>query len=267
MLLLVKGYRWLTSNARTGRHTRDMSSDTAQDYPGRPIRPLPRRRLRERLSLEAAGKIVYPPLTSMIKPTFFHPFTTAQEDERPQRQHPTDRARQDEIEHNYISRRNVKDVDSDDDYTELAYRSRYSRHSPDSSGRSYRYVQKPETRNNKPAPPASTTSSADGYDSFENTNNKKKRKIPTPGDAISNGILLQNDLVSLGISTPPNESPLREGDGNRAGQYFLFRGRMTDLRSCHVQAVSGRKAMVHLWTFGRGSQVVLVFKSLGKRHR
>lgn len=194
-----------------GRYIRDMASDTAQDhFPGRPIRPLPKRRLRERLSPEAADAIVYPPSAQAMSPLFFYPYNSAPEDEKVLRQHPTDRARQEEIEHNYISRRNAKETDSDEDYTELAYRNRYNRrHSPYPSrlspGTTYRYAQKQEAAHEKPAGPASTTSSADGYDSFENTNNKKKRKIPTPGDAISNGILLQNDLASLGISSPPPE--------------------------------------------------------------
>jgi len=203
--------------------TRDMSPDTVpEQYPGRPIRPLPKRRLRERLSPDVADSIVYPPTAPNIAPLFYYPYsTTATDGDRSQRQYPADRPREDDVEHNYISRRNVKEIDSDEDYVELAYRSRYSRHSPDPSGRSYRYVQKPEAaKYAKPDPPASITSSADGYDSFENTNNKKKRKIPTPGDAISNGILLSNDLASLGISGPTDDSPVREDVGNGAGQYY-----------------------------------------------
>ena len=214
MFLLVRLWHWLTGamfQRIIGRYIRDMASDTAQDhFSGRPIRPLPKRRLRERLSPEAADAIVYPPSAPAMSPVFFYPYNSPTEDEKAQRQHTTDRARPEEIEHNYISRRNAKEADSDEDYTELAYRSRYSRrHSPYPSslspGTSYRYAQKQEAAHEKPAGPASTTSSADGYDSFENTNNKKKRKIPTPGDAISNGILLQNDLASLGISSPPPE--------------------------------------------------------------
>lgn len=229
MFLLVRLWHWLTGamfQRVIGRYIRDMASDPVRDqYPGRPIRPLPKRRLRERLSPEAADKIVYPPTALAMSPVFFYPYNTASEDERAQRQHPTDRARQEETEHNYISRRNVKEVDSDEDYTELAYRSRYARrHSPYPSGlspgRSYRYAQKPEAPHETPAAPASPTSSADGYDSFENTNNKKKRKIPTPGDAISNGILHQNDLASLGIASPPEEAVPTDRGGNSEGQSY-----------------------------------------------
>jgi hypothetical protein len=199
-----------------------MSPDTASEqYPGRPIRPLPKRRLRERLSPDVADTIVYPPTAPAVPPLFYYPYSTAREADRSQRQHPVDRPRDDETEHNYISRRNVKEIESDEEYILKPYTSRYSRHSPDPSGRSYRYVQTPETaKYAKPDPPASTTSSVDGYDSFENTNNKKKRKIPTPGDAISNGILLSNDLASLGISSPTDDSAVREDFGSGAGQYY-----------------------------------------------
>jgi hypothetical protein len=112
--------------------------------------------------------------------------------------HPSERERQEEMERGYITRKCGDELDSDED--DAAYRSRiYSRHSETTTGRSYRYVQKPENKNPNPQAPASA-SSADSYDSFENTNNKKKRKIPTPGDSSLNGGHLSNDLAGMGIS-------------------------------------------------------------------
>jgi hypothetical protein len=185
----------------------DMSSETmSPTYPGRPIKPLPKRRLRERLSPEAVETIKYPPAPSTTTPLFYYPYSTGGEEDLRGGVYPVDRQKSEEIERNYISRRNGGEVDSEDEYHESPYRGRYSRHSPDISGRSYRYVQKPEPKYSKPEPPASTTSSADGYDSFENTNNKKKRKIPTPGDAGLNGIHLSNELASLGISSSIDET-------------------------------------------------------------
>lgn len=54
----------------------------------------------------------------------------------------------------------------------------------ESLGRSPRLLQKSDTsrHGHTPQAPPSAASSADGYDSFENTNNKKKRKIPTAGE-------------------------------------------------------------------------------------
>lgn len=133
-------------------------------------------------------------------PLFYHPYTI-REDIGPvkvvESEHPSNRERGDEVEpRGYISRRIGEELESDED--EVAYRSRvYSRHTADTTGRSYRYVQKPDTKHPIPHGPASAASSADGYDSFENTNNKKKRKIPTPGE---NGAHLVNEVGAMGLS-------------------------------------------------------------------
>jgi hypothetical protein len=180
-----------------------MSPDASSPYPDRPIRPLPKKPLRERLSPDVAQSIKYPPAPKTTTPLFYYGYNSRAENgtnELVEPPHPSERERADEIERNYISRRNGDELDSDED--EQAYRSRiYSRPSTDTPGRSYRYVQKPDTKHPNPQAPASIASSADGYDSFENTNNKKKRKIPTPGDSILNGAL-SNDLASMGISSP-----------------------------------------------------------------
>jgi hypothetical protein len=202
----------------------DMSPETVSStYPreGRPIAPLPKRRLRERLSPDVAESIKYPPAPATTAPLFYYPYSINGEEDARGGLYPVDRQRSDDIERNYISRRNGEEIDSDEDYHETAYRGRFARHSPDTSGRSYRYVQKPgSTSYSKPEPPPSTTSSADGYDSFENTNNKKKRKIPTPGDVGLNGIHLSNDLASLGISNSTDESLAREESINGVSKYY-----------------------------------------------
>jgi len=227
---------WLISilPLRTGHpspeSSRDMSPDSMSPiYPDRPIRPLPKRRLRERLSPDVADSIAYPPAPPTTKPLFYYPYSLNGEEDRPRgEQYQIDRQRADEIERNYISRRHGEDNDSEEDNHELAYRGRYSRHSPDNYGRSYRYVSKPEaSKYTKPDPPASTTSSADGYDSFENTNNKKKRKIPTPGDAGLNGMHLSNDLAMLGIS-PAVEDSLSRDDAGNISQYYVNGAAVSD---------------------------------------
>ncbi|KUJ09849.1 uncharacterized protein LY89DRAFT_597916 [Mollisia scopiformis] len=179
-----------------------MSPEAVSPYPERPIRPLPKRRLRERLSPDVAHSIKYPPAPKTTAPLFYPSYNIREETGAStfvESQHPSERERADEIERNYISRRNADELESDED--EAAYRSRfYSRHSADTTGRSYRYVQKPDAKHPNPQPPASTASSADGYDSFENTNNKKKRKIPTPGDSNLNGVHLSSEMAGMGIS-------------------------------------------------------------------
>ncbi|KAH8590778.1 hypothetical protein B0O99DRAFT_520857 [Bisporella sp. PMI_857] len=183
-----------------------MSPDTVSLYPDRPIRPLPKKPLRERLSPEVASTIKYPPAPKTTTPLFQYGYSRDENSGNGlvEPSHPSERERADEFQRNYISRRNGDDLESDED--DQAYRSRiYSRPSADTPGRSYRYVQRVDSKNAKPQPPASTASSADGYDSFENTNNKKKRKIPTPGDTL-NGTHLSGDLAVMGISGPEDLS-------------------------------------------------------------
>jgi hypothetical protein len=194
-----------------------MSPETISPYPDRPIRPLPRRPLRERLSPDVAQSIKYPPAPKTTTPLFYYGYNLPESGPNgvEEAQHPSERERGDEIERTYISRRNGEELDSDED--EQAYRSRInSRPSADPAGRSYRYVQKPGSNYPNPQPPASAASSADGYDSFENTNNKKKRKIPTPGDSNLNGVHLSSDMAGMGISGPDD---LVEDAGNVAAYH------------------------------------------------
>ncbi|TVY45627.1 hypothetical protein LSUB1_G000157 [Lachnellula subtilissima] len=196
---------------------RDMSPDAISPYPERPIRPLPKRRLRERLSPDVAESIKYPPAPKTTTPLFYHPYNLREDagaNGLVESQHPSERERADELERGYITRKCGDELDSDED--EAAYRSRiYSRHSETTTGRSYRYVQKPDPKNSNPQPPASIASSADGYDSFENTNNKKKRKIPTPGDSL-NGTHLSSEMAGMGISSPDD---LADDIGGGIGSY------------------------------------------------
>jgi hypothetical protein len=183
-----------------------MSPEAVSPYPDRPIRPLPKRPLRERLSPDVAQSIKYPPAPKTTTPLFYYGYNLPESGPNGvvETQHPSERERTDDLR-TYVSRRNGEEVESDED--EQAYRSRiYSRPSADQAGRSYRYVQKPNAKHPNPQPPASTASSVDGYvdgyESFENTNNKKKRKIPTPGDSNLNGVHLSSDMASLGLSGP-----------------------------------------------------------------
>src|SRR3979411_588784 len=87
----------------------DLSPDPMSSiYPDRPIRPLPKRRLRERLSPDVAESIKYPPAPKTTTPLFYHPYNLREEvgtNSLVESQHPSERERADEIERNYISRR------------------------------------------------------------------------------------------------------------------------------------------------------------------
>ncbi|KAK0729837.1 hypothetical protein B0H67DRAFT_638409 [Lasiosphaeris hirsuta] len=167
-----------------------MSADTVSSlYPDRPIRPLPKRRLRERLSPEVADSIQYPPAPQNITPLFPYPYPLRDDETDPgslSRENATEaEPRQ--------PRRNGLGIESDDDDAALR-REVATRAAPDPSGRLSRPPLKIEHGRHPSAHlPLSATSSVDGYDLLENTNNKKKRKIPTAGDAALNGVHTVND--------------------------------------------------------------------------
>jgi hypothetical protein len=170
-------------------------------FPDRPIRPLPKRRLRERLSPEVAESIKYPPATHTTTPLFYYPPYTLREeissstgfDFSPS----TDRGRDFDGDASPTPQRNGTNVDGEEE--DVAVRSALvARSPPEILNRSVRLAPKPDlVKHPSPQPPPSTASSVDGYDSFENTNNKKKRKIPTAGDINLNGSHPQGEIGSL----------------------------------------------------------------------
>ena len=75
----------------------------------------------------------------------------------------------------------------------------------------------------KPAIPQSTASSGDsvdGYDSFENTNNKKKRKIPTSGSLGSHQTSLSADMAQMGISSTRDIDVAQSESDSGVGHYY-----------------------------------------------
>ncbi|ROT34740.1 hypothetical protein SODALDRAFT_285992 [Sodiomyces alkalinus F11] len=185
----------------------------------RPIRPLPKRRLRERLSPEAADSIEYPPSNQNSSPLFLYPGVIREEPS------PT-------LGKNYTVVRDsgyedgpggsAEGGESDEDESKRFSNSKVVRRShPEILNRAAASASasasasaaatgqgpKPgQSKNHTPQPPPSTASSADGYDSFENTNNKKKRKIPTAGDSSLNGThsLAEGNSIGVSGSTPPS---------------------------------------------------------------
>ncbi|KAF5019698.1 hypothetical protein F66182_8295 [Fusarium sp. NRRL 66182] len=192
-----------------------MSPDTVSSlFPDRPIRPLPKRRLREKLSPEVADAIKYPPSTHEITPLFYYPPYTLKDEGSPPRPvsaSPSQPGRRTEAGRNYTPRRNGAGLlDGDDE--EAALRSTLvARSPPEILTRAAQRSTKPGQARPNQQPPLSATSSADGYDSFENSNNKKKRKIPSAGDATLNGThALNNEIGSLAISASTGTPPTNE---------------------------------------------------------
>lgn len=189
-------------------------------FPDRPIRPLPKHRLRERLSPDVADSIKYPPAPQTTPALFSYPVTlksgVAEEAEvtRSGNRDPRSTGRQ-------SSRRHGPAGGSDSDDAAVR-RAVVARPLPETLGRSGRHSQKAESsRYGQPQTPPSTTSSGDGYDSFENTNNKKKRKIPTAGE-INGGHGLNDTHTGAGglatLVTPGDRSG--GGGGATSAPYY-----------------------------------------------
>lgn len=185
----------------------------------RPIRPLPKRRLRERLSPEVADSIEYPPATQQSRPLFLYPNIVREE--------PSPTAGR-----NYTVIRDqcyedpaavgAEGGESDEEESKRFANSKVVRRShPEILNRPANQTAKPgHAKQPSPQPPPSTTSSIDGYDSFENTNNKKKRKIPTAGDSSLNGMHSLNDLNSLSISAATSPSNEHDAAGSASSTYY-----------------------------------------------
>ncbi|KAI1648791.1 uncharacterized protein F4817DRAFT_332923 [Daldinia loculata] len=211
----------------------NMSPESSSLFPDRPIRPLPKRRLRERLSPDVADSIQYPPAPQTSAPLFVYPYN-AKEDLASLGAEPLSVAHREnaaELGQEAGLRRNGLGNENDGhSLIGQARRAFVSRPLHDSPGHATRApLRQGQSRQPNPQPPPSTASSADGYDSFENTNNKKKRKIPTAGETILNGTHVLNDLGALGVSSPVatgNEGSL-DISGSASAAYYQSGGLAT----------------------------------------
>ncbi|KAI1033654.1 hypothetical protein LB504_012699 [Fusarium proliferatum] len=194
----------------------NMSPDTVSSlFPDRPIRPLPKRRLREKLSPGAVETIAYPPSTHETTPLFYYPPYNFREDTSPPRAcstSPSQQTRRAEEGCNYTPRRNELGLPDGDDEEPALRSTLVTRSPPEILTRGTQRSSKPDIPD--PQPPPSATSSVDGYDVFENTNNKKKRKIPSPGELSVNGT--QGSSNEIAISAGAGHSPTDESHNDRA---------------------------------------------------
>lgn len=198
-----------------------MSPDTVSSlFPDRPIRPLPKRRLREKLSPDVADTIKYPPSTHETAPLFYYPPYTLKDEASPPRAGSTGPAlpnRRTEVGRNYTPRRTGAGLLDGEDEEAVLRSTLVTRSPPEILTRGTQQASKQDQARSNPQPPLSATSSLDGYDMFENTNNKKKRKIPSAGDATLNGTHgLHHEIGSLAISAGTGHSPTSELHNDRA---------------------------------------------------
>lgn len=209
----------------------DNLSDTISPiYPDRPIHPLPKRRLRSRVSPDTAESILYTAASTPSKPLFSIPFNEAVafgnvSSTDPASDGPAAGESQGlplgQEKHGYQFRGSDPDSDYEeaDDLMRRYQAQRYGAFPPsnrhDLRGGSFKPL--------KVIPPISAPSpqeSADGYDSFENTNNKKKRKIPTSGSSGGHHSSLSAEMASMGISANGGFGMSQTEMDAGVGQYY-----------------------------------------------
>ena len=209
---------------------------TSSIYPDRPIRPLPKRRLRSRISLEAAESILYPRAIALSKPLFQLPYNgpADQPSNLRAKAYSSDmdasrvrEQRGDDVEIESYKFKGIKNGSDDEDGVVIARRYQEPRQKSggvNSMPRSTYTLSRSDTAKYvKPPIPQSTTSSADsvdGYDSFENTNNKKKRKIPTSGSLGSHQSSLSADMAQMGISSARDVDLSQSESDSGVGHYY-----------------------------------------------
>lgn len=211
------------------------SDTTSPIYPDRPIRPLPKRRLRARRSLELVDSVLSQPPQNASKPLFYLPFgesmaysngTTAvgglEEADRSSGQTP--QACNWDKMNGYQFKGNDLESDDEDGVGILRRYQEQRQGTPLALRNNNNGIVRMEIGKH-PKPPItqsapSSTDSVDGYDSFENTNNKKKRKIPTSGSIGNHHLTLSAEMAHMGISSARDTEALQAESDGGVGQYY-----------------------------------------------
>ena len=212
------------------------SDTTSSIYPDRPIRPLPKRRLRSRLSSEVADSILYPPVATLSKPLFQFPYNgpTYPRNETPARANPSEieaspvrEQGNGEAGINNYQFRGARNGSEEENSVGIARRYQEQRQKPGSasniSRNGYALSKSDAVKYIKPPIPQSAASSGDsvdGYDSFENTNNKKKRKIPTSGSLGNHQSSLSADMAQMGITSTRDMDVGQSESDSGVGHYY-----------------------------------------------
>ncbi len=222
--------------ARAPELGRAMSSETMPSvHPDRLIHPLPKRRLRERLSPDVADSIQYPPAQVPNMPLFYYPYSlkddtapterktnTGRTNVPPPAEKPMAAGTQASAAAAATPAPVAKPAPTANGIavatlqtTQLPTRTRGSSVESEAPipSRATRLASRPARPSVMPpniphAMPTllSTSPSVDGYESFENTKNKKKRKIPTAADVPSGGSFSSADLYWSTSASSANSS-------------------------------------------------------------
>ncbi|KAL4952239.1 hypothetical protein BDW69DRAFT_185601 [Aspergillus filifer] len=188
-------------------------------YPDRLIRPLPKRTLRSRLSSDAADSILYPsapPATQLFYGACATNGDVVNDSKVYVQQGDGGRDLSPDSRDQHIPYENGVDFDSgDEDGPVVVRRSagfRGSSLSPTSSS--------VHPNIGKEQPVKSPSAGPDGYDAFENTNNKKKRKIPTPGHLGSHHSSLSPEFATMGLANSGQQHSISPGDGGHVSTFY-----------------------------------------------
>lgn len=187
-----------------------LSDTTSPIYPDRPIHPLPKRRLRSRVSSETAESILYTAAPTPSKTLFSLPFNEPVTSVNGSSLDPTgDTLAPSDSQgqsfgrggHGYQFRGSDPDSDGEDaDDLIRRYQAQQNGSFPQVSHHDLRGGAVKHSKVSLSMSALSSQESVDGYDSFENTNNKKKRKIPISGSSGGHHSSLSAEMASMGIS-------------------------------------------------------------------
>ncbi|KAL4788661.1 hypothetical protein BJX76DRAFT_344776 [Aspergillus varians] len=192
-------------------------------YPDRLIRPLPKRPLRSRLSSDAADTIFYPPApqeTQLFYGACANNGDAVNDSKVYVQQGDSGRDLSPDSRDHHLPYENGVDLDSGDEGGPVVVRRsagfRGSSLSPTPTNLQHQTL--PSIGKDQPtkSPPARP----DGYDAFENTNNKKKRKIPTPGNMGSHHSSLSPEFATMGLATSGQQASISSGEGGHVSTFY-----------------------------------------------
>lgn len=216
---------------------------TSSVYPDRPIRPLPKRRLRSRLSPESFQTIARSQNLGLTKcgneKDCDHSGTDTGHDVQSRYSNSG--------EHDYSYQFRGLDIPKEacvqgwDSPLRSPQWRKAGLLSP-AMARSASFESRREgprfSKVSTPLPAASSMVSVDGYDSFENTNNKKKRKIPISGSLSHHQSSLSADLAHMDLSSVREYEKPHVNADNGLGQYYVS-GNSTLAAISHSAGMSG----------------------------
>lgn len=239
MPITCRGSTAAGSGADAGDDFADGAFNSAPDtpspvYPDRLIRPLPKRTLRSRLSVEAAGSILYPPAPRVTQ-LFYGPVPAENREAVNDSKVYVQQALDDEADEQDSDRdhrhpyENGVEYDSVDEDSPVVVRcsAGFRGTSLPPAGEGAQQPAQQQTQDQRGSVDAADVAAQakspsigpDGYDAFENTNNKKKRKIPTPGN-LNHHSSLSPEFATMGLSLSSSRPPAGDNDSSATGTYY-----------------------------------------------